>query len=146
MKFSKLYNKIFTAINNGYIYRITKCMPCETKSPSNWFYVTIFTLPVISFYSKLSCNFIKMHLRGKCPLVNLLHIFGTPIRKYTTGGLFVGVVISMTTFLAWMHVYFISFDRINTVFCLCVFYFNLFYYYNLFTWGKREGGRTAPLP
>ena len=38
--------------------------------------------------------------RGKCPLVNLLHIFGTPIRKYTTGGLLVGGMISMSTFLA----------------------------------------------
>ena len=32
----------------------------------------------------------------------------------------------MSTFLAWTHVYFISFDRINTVFCQCVFYFKLF--------------------
>ena len=38
--------------------------------------------------------------RGKCPLVNLLHIFGTPIRKYTTGGLLVGGMVSMSTFLA----------------------------------------------
>ena len=81
-----------------------------------------------------------MCLRGKCLLVNLLHIFGTPIRKYTTGGLLVGGMISMSTFLAWMHVYFISFDQINTVFWLCLFSFNLFSYninvikyYNLFT-------------
>ena len=94
-----------------------------------------------SIYSKLSCNFIKMRLRGKCPLVNMLHIFGTPIRKYTTGGLLVGEIISMSMFLAWMHVYFISLDRINTVFCQYVFYFNLFSwninvikYYNLSTW------------
>ena len=64
--------------------------------------------------------------RGKFPLVNVLHIFGTPIRKYTTGGLLVGGMVSVSTFLAWIHVCFISFDRINTVFCQCVFYFNLF--------------------
>ena len=63
--------------------------------------------------------------RGKCPLVNLLHIFGTPTHKYITGGLPVGGMVSMSTFLAWMHVYFISFDRINTVFYQCVFYFNI---------------------
>ena len=49
-----------------------------------------------SIYSKLSCNLIKMRLWGKCPLVNLLHIFGTPIRKSTTGGLLVGGMISMS--------------------------------------------------
>ena len=48
----------------------------------------------------LLANFIKMRLRGKCPLVNMLHIFGTPIRKYTTGGLLVGEIISMSMFLA----------------------------------------------
>ena len=68
-----------------------------------------------------------MRLRGKCPFVNILHIFGTPIRKYTTGGLLVGGIISLSTFLAWMHVYFISFDPINTVLCQRVFYFNLFH-------------------
>ena len=77
-----------------------------------------------SIYSKLKCNFIKMRLRGKCFSVNLLHIFGTPIRKYT-GGLLVGGMLSMSMFVTWMHVYFILFDRIiNTVFCQCVFYFN----------------------
>ena len=66
-----------------------------------------------------------MRLRGKCPLVNMLHIFGTPIRKYTTGGLLVGGIIYVSTFLAWTHVYFVSFDRINTVVCQCDFYFKL---------------------
>ena len=32
-----------------YILNNKKCKPCETKSPSNWFYVTIFTLPFILF-------------------------------------------------------------------------------------------------
>ena len=37
---------------------------------------------------------------GKCPHVYLLHIFGTPIRKYSTGGLLEGGMVSMSTFLA----------------------------------------------
>ena len=37
---------------------------------------------------------------GKCLLVNLLHIFGTPTHKYITGGLLVGGMVSMSTFLA----------------------------------------------
>ena len=52
-----------------------------------------------SIYSKLKCNFFKMRLPGKCFPVNLLHIFGTPIRKYATGGLLVGGMVSMSTFL-----------------------------------------------
>ena len=40
--------------------------------------------------------------RGKCPLVNLLYIFCilAAIRKHTTGGLLVGGMVSMSTFLA----------------------------------------------
>ena len=125
-------------------------MPCETKSPSNWFLCYNLYAFCYSIYIKLSCNFIKMCLRGKCPLVNLLHIFGTPIRKYTTGGLLVGGMISMSTFLAWIHVktlikisnsskeqhilllifplfeVSVKFDRISTVLCQGVFYLNLF--------------------
>ena len=63
-----------------------------------------------SVYSKLKCNFIKMSLRDKCSPVNLLHFFGTPILKYTSGGLLEGGMVSMSTFLTWIHVYFISFD------------------------------------
>ena len=77
-------------------------------------------------YSKLSCNFIEIRLWGKCSPVNFLHIFGTPFPKYTTGGLCVGGMVSMSTFFTWMHVCFISFGQINTVFGQCVFYFNLF--------------------
>ena len=91
-------------------------------------------------YSKLSCNFIKIRLWGKCSPVNFLHIFGTPFPKYTTGGLRVGGKVSMSTFFTWMHVCFILFGQINTVFSQCEFYFNLFSwninvikYYNLFT-------------
>ena len=57
-----------------------------------------------------------MRLRGKCSPVNLMHIFETIICKNTTWGLLVGGVVSTSAFLTRMHVYIISFDRINTVF------------------------------
>ena len=41
-------------------------------------------------------------------------------------GVLVGGVVIRSTFLTWMHIYFISFDRINTVFFQSVFYFNSF--------------------
>ena len=56
-----------------------------------------------SIYSKLSCNFIEMRLRSKCPLVNMLHIFGAPIRKYTTRGLLVGEIISVSKLFSWLE-------------------------------------------
>ena len=46
-----------------------------------------------------------------------MHIFGTPIYKYTTRGLLVGEMVSMTSFLTWIH-----------------FNVNAIKYCNLFTW------------
>ena len=63
------------------------------------FMFTIFTLPVVLFTADSVVTLLKCVFGGKCPLVNMLHIFGTPIRKYTTGGLLVGEIISMSTFL-----------------------------------------------
>ena len=39
-------------------------------------------------YNSLLCNFIEIALRHECSPVNLLHIFGTPFSKNTSGWLF----------------------------------------------------------
>ena len=81
------------------MYRITRSV-CLVKQNHHQIDFMLQSLRFLLLYlQQLSCSIIKMRLQGKCPLVNLLHIFGTPIHKYTTGGLLVGGMISMSTFL-----------------------------------------------
>ena len=42
--------------------------------------------------TKLLCNFIEIALRHECSPVNVLHIFGTPFPKNTSGGLLVNLL------------------------------------------------------
>ena len=82
------------------MYRITRIVSLVKPNHHQIDFTYNLYASCYSIYGKLSCNLIKMRLWGKCSPVNLLHIFGTPIRKYTTGGLLVGGMVSMSTFLA----------------------------------------------
>ena len=82
-----------------YIYRITSSVSLVKQNHHQIDFMLQFYACCYSIYSKLKCNVIKMRLRDKCFPINLLHIFGTPIRKFTTGGLLVGGMVSMSTFL-----------------------------------------------
>ena len=52
-------------------------------------------MPKCDFYVSLQSNFIEIILRHGCPLVNVLHIFGTPFPKNISRGLLLNINSSL---------------------------------------------------
>ena len=45
-------------------------------------------------FKKIVCNYIEIALRHRCSPANLLHIFGTPLPKNTSGWLLLKIGVS----------------------------------------------------
>ena len=69
-----------------YIYRITRIVNLLKYNHHQFNFMLQFYASCHTIYNKLKPNFIKMHLRGKCSPVNILHVVRKPICKTTTGG------------------------------------------------------------